>query len=163
MTWVLIAVFAAIVATLFVLGLMEASLLHLRRSEVAASAEQGDAGSDRLLGLLDRLPRVMNAVLLAVLFAQVSGTTVAGLAARRFSDDIGVTISTVAVTMVLFVYGEAIPKTIAIRRPLPYARRLVRVISWLDILLGPFVAVLLWFADLQTPTPVSQPTDDAVT
>jgi CBS domain containing-hemolysin-like protein len=153
------AVFTGLVVVLFVLAIIEASLLHLRRSAVAASGDEGDAQARRLLDLLDRLPRVLNAVLLAVLFTQVTATTVAGLVAHRISDDIGVTVTTVLVTIVLFVYGEAIPKTIAIRNPLRYARRLVVPIHWLDVVLGPFVRALLWFAERQSPRTDGHPND----
>ncbi|MCB1029461.1 MAG: hypothetical protein KDB24_17040, partial [Microthrixaceae bacterium] len=56
----LAALFAVLVVVLFVLALMEASLLHLRRSAVVADAASGDRSARRLLELLDDLPRVMN-------------------------------------------------------------------------------------------------------
>ena len=159
----LIVTFAALVAVLFALAVIEASLLHLRRSAVAEGVAVDDKRTVRLRALLDRLPQVMNAVLLAVLLTQVTATTVAGVAARHISDDIGVTVTTVVVTVVLFVYGEAIPKTIALRDPLRQARRLVGLTHALDVLLAPFVSGLLWFARLQSPTPSAGETADTVT
>ena len=147
----LAALFAVLVVVLFVLALMEASLLHLRRSAVVADAASGDRSARRLLELLDDLPRVMNAILLAVLLSQVTATAIAGLLAARLSEGGGVTIATVAVTVVLFIYGEAIPKTVAIRRPRHSARRLApltRAVRWV---LGPVVAVLVWIAEVQSP------------
>ena len=57
----------ALVVVVFVLGAAEAALLHVRRSAVVVESAAGDVRSRRLLRLLDDLPRVMNAVLLAVL------------------------------------------------------------------------------------------------
>ncbi|MEZ5371945.1 MAG: CNNM domain-containing protein [Microthrixaceae bacterium] len=79
----LAALFAVLVVVLFVLALMEASLLHLRRSAVVADAASGDRSARRLLELLGDLPRVMNAILLAVLLSQVTATAIAGLLAAR--------------------------------------------------------------------------------
>ncbi len=151
LTLALITAFAALVIVLFGLAMTEASLLHLRRSAVAVDALQGDKRSARLLTLVDDLPRVMNAVLLAVLFTQVTATTLAGVLAQRWASGAGITIATVIVTMVLFIYGEAIPKTIAIRNPLHHARRLVPFTRALERSLRPIVAVLVWFADKQAP------------
>ena len=128
-----------LVACLFVLAMVEASLLHVRRSAVAADAANGDRGSQRLLGLLDELPTVMNTVLLAVLLVQVSSTAIAGALAQRWFGGTGITIATIAVTVVLFIYGEAIPKTIAIADPARYARRFSRLVHVLGVVLGPVV------------------------
>jgi CBS domain containing-hemolysin-like protein len=148
---VLAVVFIALVVALFVLALIEASLLHLRRSEVAVEAVAGDRAAARLLQLLDDLPRVMNAVLLAVLLGQVTATTIAGVLARRWFGGTGITIATVTVTILLFVYGEAIPKTLAIRQPLKIARRLSGVTRWMSVILRPFVSVLVFVANKQSP------------
>jgi CBS domain containing-hemolysin-like protein len=148
---VLTFVFIALVVGLFVLALIEASLLHLRRSEVAVEAEGGDRRAARLLLLLDDLPRVMNAVLLAVLLGQVTATTIAGVLARRWVGGTGITIATVMVTVLLFVYGEAIPKTLAIRQPFKIALRLSGVTRWISVVLRPFVSVLVFIANKQSP------------
>jgi CBS domain containing-hemolysin-like protein len=51
----------------------------------------------------------------------------------------------------MFVYSEAIPKTIAVRRPLFVARLVAGPIQLLIRPMGPVVNVLIWFADLQAP------------
>jgi CBS domain containing-hemolysin-like protein len=139
----------ALVACLFVLAMVEAALLHARRSAVAADAAAGDPGSKRLLGLLDELPTVMNTVLLAVLLVQVSSTAIAGALAQRWFGGTGITIATVAVTVVLFIYGEAIPKTIALADPARHAERFSQMIQVLSAVLGPIVSVLVRIAKLQ--------------
>lgn len=148
---VLAAVLVGLVALLFVLALAEASLLHVRHSAVAVEAEAGDAHAIVLLGLLDDLPRVINAVLLSVLLAQVTAAAIAGALAANWFGGVGVTVATFVVTLVLFIYGEAIPKTLAVRQPLTWGRRLAQPIRWLAIVLRPFVSVLVRLADLQLP------------
>lgn len=147
----LVAALIALVVALFVLAMIEASLLHVRRSEVVVQAQSGDHKARRLLALVDDLPRVMNAVLLAVLLCQVSATAIAGVLARDWLGGTGITIATVAVTVVLFVYGEAIPKTLAIQHPFVLARRLSAPIRWLNLLLRPVVFLLVAIANAQSP------------
>jgi len=147
----LAVVFIALVAALFALALIEASLLHVRRSEVAVQAATGDRRAIRLLALLDDLPRVMNAVLLAVLLGQVTATAIAAVLARHWFGGTGITIATVGVTVLLFIYGEAIPKTLAIRRPYPIARQLSGAARAIAVALRPVVSVLVAIANAQSP------------
>jgi putative hemolysin len=147
----LLAVVVGLIAMLFVLSLAEASLLHVRRSAVAVAAERGDGTAKQLLGLLDDLPRVMNAVLFAVLLSQVIAATAAGALARSWFGSTGVTVATVLITLVLFVYAEAIPKTIAVRDPLKIGRRLATTISRLVGALRWPVSAVVWLADVQSP------------
>ncbi len=148
----LVIAFFALVAVLFVLAMVEASLLHVRRSAVAAHARDTDRQAVRLLGLLAELPTVMNSVLLTVLLTQVTATAIAGVLAQRWIGGVGITIAALAVTVVLFVYGEAIPKTIAIADPVRHARRFSGLTRALTRVLRPVVSLLLQVARWQSPT-----------
>jgi CBS domain containing-hemolysin-like protein len=93
----------------------------------------------------------LNAILLAALLAQIGAATVAGLLAERWFGGIAITIASVVLTLVLFVYSEAIPKTFAVRYPDRVALTLSYPIRLLELVLRPLVGVLVWFADLQAP------------
>lgn len=114
-------------------------------------AESGDRRARRLLGLLDDLPKVISAVLLTVLVVQLGAATITATLAQRWFGGLGVTAATILLTVLLFVYGEAIPKTWAIRTPLPIALRVATPVAGLAFVLRPVVAVLVAFAELQSP------------
>ncbi|MDH3540932.1 MAG: CNNM domain-containing protein, partial [Acidimicrobiia bacterium] len=133
------------------LGAAEASLLRVRRSAVEVLVEEGDRGSRRLLRLIEHLPRVMNTVLLAVLLVQIGAATVTGLLADRWFGSLGVTVASVLLTLVMFVYAEAIPKTYAVRHPLQVAKVTTPFVTLLTRLFRPVVSLLIWFADVQAP------------
>lgn len=134
-----------------VLAAAEVALLRVRRSMAAVDADRGDRRARHLLALLDDLPVVLNTVLLLVLLAQVGAATIAGFLAERRFGGIGVTVASVAVTATLFLYAEAIPKTMAVRSPYSLARRATPIIAVLVRIWRPIVAVLLRLADLQAP------------
>jgi len=140
---------------LFLLAILlaaaEAALLRVSRVRVEVHADHGDPGAVRLLGLVGDLPRVMNTVLLTVLLVQIGAATLSGVFAERHFGGIGITITSVVLTIILFVYAEAIPKTYAVRRPMAVARFVARPVRLLTWLLRPIVSVLIWFADLQAP------------
>lgn len=129
----------------------EAALLRVPRVRLEVAAEGGDRRSARLARLVSDLPRVVNSVLLLVLLVQVGAATVAGVIAERHFGNTGVTIVSVLLTLVMFVYAEAIPKTLAVRHPLAVARVVAIPVSLLARVTRPIVAVLLMFADLQSP------------
>ena len=93
----------------------------------------------------------MNSVLLVVLLVQIGAATIAGVIAERHFGNAGVTIASVALTLLMFVYAEAIPKTVAVRRPLGVARMVSIPVAVIAFVTRPIVIVLLAFADLQAP------------
>ncbi len=139
----------AFVAAMF-LAAAEAALLRIPPVRVA-SLHAGTRRSRRLARLLENLPRVLNAVLLAALLSQITAATVAGLLTQRWFGTAWVTVGSVVLTLLLFVYGEAIPKTFAVRHPDRVGTALATPLSWLTSLLRPLVAALVWIADVQMP------------
>lgn len=147
----LILLLLALIGMAVYLGAAEASLLRVRRSAVEVIANEGDSGARRVLRLIEDLPRVMNTVLLTVLLVQIGAATVTGLLAERWLGNLGVTIASVVLTLVMFVYAEAIPKTYAVRHPFQVAKLTARFVGALKSLFHPVVSLLIWFADLQAP------------
>lgn len=139
------------VATAALLGAAEAALLRVPPVRVAVEAERDGRRARMLLRLVDDLPRVVNGVLLAVLLVQIAAATVTGILAERAFGNLGATAASVVLTLVLFVYAEAIPKTYAIGRPLRVALATAPLITAIDVVLRPVVSLLVAAADLQTP------------
>jgi CBS domain containing-hemolysin-like protein len=146
----LIGLVVAFAAAIF-LAAAETSLLRTPPVRVASLAASGGARERRLAHLIDRLPQVLSAILLAALLSQIAAATLVGVMADRWFGSLGVTLSSVALTFLLFVYGEAIPKTYAVRHADTVALVLAVPIATLERILRPAVSVLTWFADLQMP------------
>ncbi len=138
----LAAVFAA---------LSETALLRASRVRVQALAAEGRRAAQRLDRLQHRLPQVLNAILLLALLSQIGAASLAGLLAQEWFGQVGVTVASVLLTVVLFVYGEAIPKTFAVRHPEAVGMVLSGPVATVEVVLRPLVVVLVWFADLQMP------------
>mgnify|MGYP001817706421 CR=1 FL=1 len=81
---------------------------------------------------------------------QVGAATISGVLAARWFGGLGVTAASVFVTIVLFIYAEALPKTRAVRHPQANALRVTPVLRLLVTVFRPPVTVLLRLADLQT-------------
>lgn len=131
------------------LAAAEASLLRVPSVRARSLAESGERG--RLLDLVERLPQVLNLILFLALLAQIGSATVTGILAQRWFGNLGVTIASVVLTLVLFIYGEAIPKTYAVRHAERTARFVAGPITVLERALRPLVGLLVWVADIQLP------------
>jgi len=147
----LIVLFCALFAGAVLLAAAETSLVRVSRVRIATRATDGSRRARRALGLLDDLTHVLNAILLSVLLVQIGAATVTGVLAARWFGSAGVTISSLVLTLILFVYSEAIPKTFAYRHPARVIMALAYPVGWLAAVLRPLVVVLVKFADLHAP------------
>lgn len=147
----LIALLVGFILLAIFLAATEASLLRMSRTRARTLAANGKARERRLLDLIERLPEVLNLILLLALLSQIGAATITGVLARRWFGNAGVTVASVGLTVVLFIYGEAIPKTFAVQHSERTALFVARPIGVLERLLRPLVRVLVWVADLQLP------------
>lgn len=148
--WLTLLLVVALLAAVL-LAAAEASMLRVSEFRARSLAEQGDRRAVRLTDLLARLQAVLNTVLLLALLAQIGAATITGVLAQRWFGNLGVTIASVALTVVLFIYGEAIPKTFAVRHSERTALAVAMPVALLDRLFRPIVALLVWVADVQLP------------
>lgn len=155
--WLIVALVGLVVAAA-VLGAVEAALLRVPRVRVEVDADSGLKRARTLLRVLDELPRALNTVLLVVLLVQISAAAIAGLLAERLFGSLGVTIASIILTLVLFIYTEALPKTFAVAHPVRVGYTTAPLLALLTFVLRPIVAVLMWFANVQAPgTAVASP------
>jgi len=133
------------------LAAAETALLRISQVRAETLARRNGRRGKRLAGLVANLPRILNTILLSALLAQITAATVTGMLADRLFGPIGVTIASVLLTMLLFIYAEAIPKTYAVRHPERVALAVSSPIAGLAAGLRPLVSALVWVADLQAP------------
>ena len=147
----LIALFVVLFLIAVVLAAAETALVRVSRVRIAARADEGGRRAKRTLRLLDDLPHVLNTTLLVVLLVQIGAATVTGILAERWFGSLGVTVASIILTVFLFVYSEAIPKTYAYRNAASVVMALAYPVGLLTSALRPVVSVLVKFADLHAP------------
>ena len=133
------------------LAAAEASLLRVNEARARSGASSGGRRAKRLLHLVERLPEVLNLILLLALLAQIGSATVTGILAQRWFGSVAVTVASIILTVFLYIYGEAIPKTYAVRHPMRTALLVSGPIAFLERLFRPLVGLLVWIADIQMP------------
>jgi putative hemolysin len=123
----------------------EIAFMSLQRYKLEALVQKKVKGAKLVAWLKDHPERFLSTVLLGNNLVNVAAASLGTiLAVGKFGEQAGIIISTVVVTIVMLIFGDAIPKTSASHHSekISFAvARSIRVVSWL---LTPFVIALSW-------------------
>jgi len=125
----------------------ETTFITLQRVRVEHLVNTEVHGAKRVARLIERPEKLLSTVLLGNTFVNIAAASLAtALAVSIWGRNQGVLIATIAITIILLIFCETTPKTIAAqhseRLSLTFARP-IEIISWLFI---PFVIALSWIA-----------------
>ena len=124
----------------------ETSMLSLNRYRLKHLANEGNRPAKLAQRLLETPERLISVILIGNNLVNIAAATLATLIAQQLLPDnekLGITISTIGLTLAILIFSEVTPKTIAQRHPeriaLP-ASYVLRVLSWL-------LAPAVWFVN----------------
>ncbi len=95
----------------------ETGMLSLNRYRLRHLAKQGHRGAKRASTLLNRPDRLLGIILVGNTFVNIFASAIATALAIQLWGEAGIAIATVALTLILLLFGEIAPKTLAILRP----------------------------------------------
>ena len=132
------------VSALFSAG--ETSLTAVSRGRMHQLERDGDRAARRVNRLLTDREKMIGAILLLQNVLNIGASAVATVSIDRvIPGPWGAAISTGLMTVLVLVFGEVLPKTLAIMRPDDVARFLSRPVLWAVVLLGPIITAVQWF------------------
>ncbi|MDC7675300.1 HlyC/CorC family transporter [Asticcacaulis machinosus] len=132
------------VSALFSAG--ETSMTAASRGRMHQLERDGDKAAKRVNRLLTDQEKMIGAILLGnnLINIGASALTTSVLAAM-FPGAMGIAISTGVMTVLILVFGEVLPKTLAITKPDDVARGMSRMVLWAVYIFGPIVQGVQWF------------------
>ena len=95
----------------------ETGLMTLNRYRLRHRAKAGDWAAQRTSKLLERPDRLIGIILLGNNFVNILASAIATVIAIHFLGEAGILVSTIALTLILLVFGEVAPKTLAALHP----------------------------------------------
>jgi CBS domain containing-hemolysin-like protein len=113
-SWILVAVAFLLVCSA-VLALAETSLTRTSRTRAKVLEDSGARGAKSLRRLVEQPERFLAPVLLLVLLCQLVAATLVGVVAAHLFGPLGVAVATLFEVVVIFTFGEAVPKQWAVR------------------------------------------------
>ena len=117
----------------------ETGLLSLNRYRLRHLQREGHKGAQRASRLLNQPDRLLGTILVGNNVVNILAASIATVVAVNFWGDAGVAIATTGLTIVLLIFGEITPKTLAALRPETIAFPASRLLSILMLLLYPVV------------------------
>jgi Mg2+/Co2+ transporter CorB len=121
----------------------ETAMMAVNRYRLRHLANQGHAGAQRVLRLLEYPDRMLGVILLGNNFVNTLASSVATVIAIQLGGETAVALAALSTTVLLLIFGEVTPKTIAALLPEKIVFPASRVISPLLKLLYP----LVWFTN----------------
>ena len=122
----------------------ETAMMTLNRYRLKHLANNGHKGAQRSIKLLDRPDRLIGLILIGNNLVNILASAIATIIGTRLWGDLGIAIATGTLTLVVLVFAEVTPKTLAALHP----ERIAFPSSWLLrillVVLSPFVKVINW-------------------
>ncbi len=104
----------------------EIGMMSLNRYRLRHMARHKNRAAQRAQILLQRPDRLLGVILIGNTFANILASSIATVLAVHFWGDIGVAIATIVLTLVILIFAEITPKTVAAL----YPERFAFVVSW---------------------------------
>ena len=141
--WVIILLFIAAF-----LAVSETAIASANRNKLRVASERGDLRADRALFVLDHFDRAITTILICTNIVHIAAATIVTVYVNARYGAGMVSVSTIIMTILVFFFGEMLPKSIAKK----YANRFTLsnsgIITFLMKLLTPLSFVLAKIGDL---------------
>jgi len=125
----------------------ETGMLSLNRYRLRHQAKEGHKGARRASSLLAHPDRLLGTILVGNNFVNILASSIATVLAMQLWGEAGIAIATIGLTVVLLVFGEITPKTLAALRPEIIAYPVSLPLLMLQKVLYPLVALLGWVSN----------------
>ncbi|MBI5451765.1 MAG: HlyC/CorC family transporter [Gammaproteobacteria bacterium] len=112
----------------------ETAMMSVNRYRVRHLEKSGSAVARRVSRLLQRTDRLLGVVLLGNTFSNILASSIATMLALRYGDEVWVAVVAFVLGMVMLIFAEVAPKTVAARYPERVAfsaARLLELCLWL--------------------------------
>lgn len=120
----------------------ETGLLSLNRYRLRHLVKEGHQGARHASALLERPDRLLGTILVGNNFVNILASSIATVLAMQLWGEAGIAIATLGLTVILLIFGEITPKTLAALHPELVAYPFSRPLSILQRVLYPVVAIL---------------------
>lgn len=116
----------------------ETAFNSLNVTKIKIAVERGDNGAKLILKLLDDYNRLLTTILVGNNIVNIALSSIATVFfIKLVGGDMGATVSTVVITVVVLIFGEITPKSIAKESPEAFARFSAPIINFLAVILTP--------------------------
>lgn len=125
----------------------ETAFIALQRIRVEHLVNTKVVGAERIAKMLERPEKLLSTILLGNNFVNTAAAALAtALAVSIWGREQGILFATIGVTIILLIFAETTPKTIATHHAEKLSLAFAQPIEFISWLLTPFVIALSWIA-----------------
>ena len=150
--WISLAVVVICLVLSFFFSGSETALTAFSRARMLQLEKNGNAGARLVNRLVETRERMIGAILAGNNVANIAASALTTGVLYAWFGDVGVLYATAIMTVIIVVFIEVLPKTIAINAPDRIALLVARPILWLVRLMGPILvgieALVRWILRL---------------
>jgi Mg2+/Co2+ transporter CorB len=126
--WITAAAIAALLVMSAFFSGSETSLTASSRGKLKSLADRGSKGAQAAMDVTEDSERMIGALLLGNNIVNILSASLATALLTRMVGDNGVVLATGVMTILVLIFGEVLPKTLAITFPEPFAQRVAPLI-----------------------------------
>ncbi len=133
-TGITVAILAALILLSAYFSATETAFSSLNRTRLKTLAEKGSRKARLALELSGRYDKLLSTILVGNNIVNIAASSLSTLLFIHLYGDVGATVSTVVITIVVLIFGEVTPKSIAKDCPERFAMfsaPIIRVLVWL--------------------------------
>ncbi|QTF93317.1 CNNM domain-containing protein, partial [Halomonas sp. BM-2019] len=120
----------------------ETGMMTVNRYKLRHLAQSGNKSARRVTRLLDRPDRLIGLILIGNNLVNIAASAIATIIGMRLYGDYGIAIATVVLTLIILIFAEVTPKTIAALHPERVAYPSSMILSPLMRIFYPLVAAV---------------------
>ncbi|MDQ6976965.1 MAG: CNNM domain-containing protein [Ghiorsea sp.] len=121
----------------------ETALTRARRVRLRIMRKKGSKGARYAEYLLDKPERMLASILLGNNFVNIAASSLATALFLAEFGEAGILYATIAMTIIVLVFAEVLPKTIAVAHAETIACRVAMLLTWFQRLFSPVVSLLM--------------------
>jgi magnesium and cobalt exporter, CNNM family len=140
--WISILIIVLCLLLSFVFAGSETALMAFSRARMLRLEKKGNRRAGIVNRLLDARERLIGALLLGNNAVNIAASSLATSVFLLWFGEVGVIYATVVMTVLVVVFAEVLPKTVAINDPDRIALLAARPMQWVMRLLGPVLAAI---------------------
>ena len=140
--WVTVGAILCLIALSAFFSGSETALTASSRAKLKTLADKGSTGATSAMKVTEDNERMIGAILLGNNVVNILSASLATALLTRVMGDSGVAFATLGMTILVLIFGEVLPKTLAITFPEAVATRVAPPIRVLILLFSPIVSVV---------------------
>jgi len=140
--WLTVGAIAVLIMMSAFFSGSETALTASSRGKLRSQADKGSRGAEAAFKVTEDSERMIGAILLGNNVVNILSASLATALLTRVFGDSGVAFATLGMTLLVLIFGEVLPKTLAINSPEAVASRVAPVIRVLIVIFSPIVAVV---------------------